>query len=305
MSNLDLNGFLVINKPTGMTSFDVIRVVKIALKGNKFKIGHIGTLDPLATGVLVLVFGKALKLVEFLVGLDKEYIYEMKLGYVSDSYDSDGEIKFVSDSKVSESKVREVIKGFNKTYMQMPPKFSAKKINGIRAYDLARKGKDVNLKAKEVTIYNSELLEFKEDIVKGLIKCSSGTYIRSIINEMGEELGVGAHMISLDRVKLGSFDIKNSVSLPKFKDFDDVNERKDEFSDLFVNNILDFNNFIDDIFSLRIDLNDDEYTEIKFGRKIKRNDIFNDFIACYYNGSFVSILKQDEEGRLCVHKNFI
>jgi tRNA pseudouridine55 synthase len=209
-----MDGLLIINKPSGWTSFDV--VAKIRNKLGVKKVGHTGTLDPMATGVLVLCLGKATKLAQEITGTDKEYTGEITLGATSDTDDAEGKISQIKnyELKITNSKeIQNVLKQFQGTIQQVPPIFSAKKIKGQRAYKLARKGEKVELKPVEITIHELELLAYKWPVIHVRILCSKGTYIRSLARDIGKELGVGGYLSKLERTKVGKYTIDQSVSI--------------------------------------------------------------------------------------------
>lgn len=205
-------GFLNIYKPVGMTSHDVVaRLRKIT--GIK-QIGHTGTLDPFAEGVLPVCIGKATRLIEFLDD-DKEYLATVQFGVSTTTYDKEGEPVFTSDKKVSVEDIQNILGNFRGEILQMPPAYSAIKVKGKKLYEYARKGEKVEVQPRKVTIKNIEIRAFDEDLQRAeiLIKCSKGTYIRSIAHDMGELLGCGAHLIRLIRTQAGKFRIENSVAL--------------------------------------------------------------------------------------------
>ena len=207
-----IDGILVVNKPKGWTSFDV--VAKIRNKLSVKKIGHTGTLDPQATGVLVLCLGKATKLAQKMLTYDKEYVCDITLGATSTTDDAEGKITPVQNvSEVSITDVENVLKKFTGTFKQVPPTFSAKKIKGRRAYQLARKGKEVKLEPVEVTIHNIELLDYKWPVVKLKIHCGKGFYVRSLARDLGEKLGVGGYLSALERTRVGHFSIERAVPI--------------------------------------------------------------------------------------------
>ena len=207
-----LNGLLIINKPKTWTSFDV--VAKIRKQLNIKKVGHTGTLDPMATGVLVLCLGKATKLAQKLTGLDKEYVAEITLGARSNTDDAEGEIvKNLDAEEKNKSEIETTLKQFEGVIQQIPPKFSAKKINGKRAYHLARKGKEVELKPVEVSIKKIELLDYKWPLLKIRVECGKGTYIRSLARDIGEKLETGAYLSELERTKVGEYNITQAKKI--------------------------------------------------------------------------------------------
>jgi tRNA pseudouridine55 synthase len=206
------DGALVINKPKGKTSHDVVDAVR-HLAGFR-QIGHLGTLDPLATGVLVLLLGRATRLVQFYAGRRKRYAAGFRFGFATDTYDSDGEALGPDmapklDVGVLEKFAAERIGRFE----QMPPSFSAKKVQGRPAYELARKKQVVELKPVEVEIYEYKLTEIEGSLARFIIECSSGTYIRSLAHEMGQKLGCGAHLAEITRTAVGEFSLEQAITL--------------------------------------------------------------------------------------------
>ncbi|HMI50711.1 MAG TPA: tRNA pseudouridine(55) synthase TruB [Candidatus Saccharimonadales bacterium] len=206
------DGALVIDKPQGKTSHDVVDAVR-HLAGFR-QIGHLGTLDPLATGVLVLLLGKATRLVRFYNGRRKRYSAGFRFGFATDTYDSEGRAQGpdappVLDAGTLEKLAAERIGRFE----QMPPAFSAKKIKGRPAYELARKNEPVELKAVEVELFEYQLTEIEGNIARFVIECSSGTYIRSLAHEMGQKLGCGAHLAEISRTAVGEFSLQQAVKL--------------------------------------------------------------------------------------------
>ncbi|MBP5679404.1 MAG: tRNA pseudouridine(55) synthase TruB [Bacilli bacterium] len=214
MNQESLNGVIVIKKETGMTSHDVVEKVSRIL-GIK-KVGHTGTLDPMAEGVLVVCLGQATKIAELLTAYDKEYIADIKLGITTDTYDQEG--KVLEEKEVPEGlPIEEVLSSFQKTYLQEVPIYSAVKVNGKKLYEYAREKKEVELPKKEVTIYKIELLEKTKDTLRIQVKVSKGCYIRSLIHEIGEALGVGAIMTSLTRTKQGNISIEDAYTLEEIE----------------------------------------------------------------------------------------
>jgi len=203
-----MKGFVIFNKPKNYTSFQVVEYFK---KLTNDKVGHGGTLDPIAEGVLILGIGKdyTKRLGEILKNSRKVYIGEIILGYVSNTYDAEGEIKKITDELPNIEKINEVIKNFVGKIKQKPPKFSAIKIKGKRAYELARKGKDFEIPEKEVEIYNLEILDYLPPKLLLKAEVQSGVYIRSLANDIGEKLGCGGYLNNLKRVAI----INNSSGL--------------------------------------------------------------------------------------------
>lgn len=215
----NLFGFLNVYKPKGMTSHDVVgrlrRVTKIK------QIGHTGTLDPFATGVLPICIGKSTRLIEYLED-DKEYLATVQFGKNTDTYDLDGEVVATFVKKVSEVEVRLGLKSFEGEISQMPPIYSAIKVNGKKLYDYARAGQEVEIKPRTVFISKIELVEFNQEKqeAKLLVACSKGTYIRSIAYDLGQNLGCGAYLSALERTKAGRFNIENTVRLEDLSEKD-------------------------------------------------------------------------------------
>lgn len=210
-----MNGILVINKEKNFTSRDIVNI--LCKNFNTRKIGHTGTLDPIATGVLIICIGKYTKLVDYLTSKDKEYIASFKLGIKTDTLDITGNIIEEKEVIVDENKIQKIINNFPKTYLQEVPNYSAIKIKGKKLYEYARNNIKIILPKREVNIYNIELLSVKEDIVTIKTKVSKGTYIRSLIKDIGDLYGENATMISLERTKQGEFDIKNAYTLDNIK----------------------------------------------------------------------------------------
>jgi tRNA pseudouridine55 synthase len=211
------DGALVINKPKGKTSHDVVDAVR-HLAGFR-QIGHLGTLDPLATGVLVLLLGRATRLVQFYNGRRKRYTAGFRFGFATDTYDSEGEAQGPDtapepDAAVLEKWATERIGRFE----QMPPSFSAKKVHGRPAYELARKKQPVELKPVEVELFEYKLLEIEGSIGRFVIECSSGTYIRSLAHEMGQKLGCGAHLAEITRTAVGEFSLEQAIPLEELRE---------------------------------------------------------------------------------------
>ena len=215
-----MQGILLIDKPREWTSFDVVNYVRkivAGIEGKKpknCKVGHTGTLDPLATGLLVVLVGKEYtrKATE-LKGLDKTYEVTMKLGETSSTGDEEGEKTVVSDIAPSEKAVLEALGSLQGHIMQVPPKYSAMKIGGVRAYKLARQGKAVELEARPATIYENKLTNYEYPYVKFTSKVGSGTYIRSLVEDLGKLLGTGAYMSDLRRTEVGRFSLDTAVQV--------------------------------------------------------------------------------------------
>ena len=210
-----MNGFLVIDKPAGITSHDVVDRARRILGIRK--IGHLGTLDPLGVGVLVLAVGKATKAVRYFVEDDKEYTTTVKLGVITDTQDLDGNVIEEREVNVSREQFEHVLKAFRGEIEQIPPMVSAKKVGGKRLYKLHRQGIEVKREPKLVTIYQIDLQEFASPSVTFHVRCSKGTYIRTVCADIGQVLGCGGAMAWLRRTKSGFFTINEAVTLDELE----------------------------------------------------------------------------------------
>lgn len=211
-----MDGVLIINKPKGYTSHDIVNIVKKEL--NITKVGHAGTLDPNATGVLPVLIGNATKISKYLIEHDKVYIAELKLGEKSSTGDLEGEIiEKKSVPKLNEDQIKDTLKLFLGKQQQIPPMYSSIKINGKKAYEYARKGLKVEMEPREIEIMNISLMKFQDNIITFKVKCSKGTYIRVLCEDIAKSLGTVGLMKELCRIKVNEFDIKNSVTLDDIK----------------------------------------------------------------------------------------
>ena len=208
------------DKPKGLTSRKVVDIIRCQA-GYRGKIGHSGTLDPLATGLLVLCLGKATRLASYLIRDDKSYVAVMELGIETDTGDAEGKIAYRDEDRLASLDDKSIVIAFNQqrgVLCQVPPKFSARKIGGRRAYEIARSGEDVELSASKVEIKELEIMRIHKPRVHFYVKCSSGTYIRSLAIDVGRMLGAGAHLISLRRLEVGPFNVDEAVKLEKIKE---------------------------------------------------------------------------------------
>ena len=209
---------LLVNKPLDWTSFDVVNklryTIKHKIKVKKIKVGHAGTLDPLADGLLIICTGKKTKTIESLMGMEKTYSGIIRLGATTPSYDLETEIdQTFSTEHIAEDLILKSAKEMEGVQDQYPPIFSAKKIDGKKAYELARKGANVELKSKKIEISQFEITKIDQNDIHFLIRCSKGTYIRSIAHDFGKALKSGAHLASLRRESIGEFELKNAKSV--------------------------------------------------------------------------------------------
>ena len=214
-----MNGIIVIDKEPGFTSHDVVAKMR-GICGQR-KIGHTGTLDPMATGVLPVCLGSATKLCDMLADRDKEYVAELLLGVETDTQDVTGQVLARCPVEVQESQVRSVAASFVGEYRQVPPMYSALKVNGKKLCDLARAGKEVERKARPVQIYELEILECSLPVVRMLVVCSKGTYIRTLCADMGERLACGGTMQSLRRTRVGMFSLEDVCTLGELQRWKD------------------------------------------------------------------------------------
>lgn len=211
----------VIDKPLEWTSTDVVRKIKYTLQHRlgyrKIKIGHAGTLDPLATGVLIVCIGKATKMVNALQAEEKEYIADIVLGATTPSYDLEHPIdRYYPTDHISREKIELVLESLTGERLQAPPIYSAKKVEGVRAYEFARAGEEVELKRALINIYEMEILSLEMPLLRLRVRCSKGTYIRSLAHEIGQALDSGAHLSGLRRTRSGGFTVEKAHELQNF-----------------------------------------------------------------------------------------
>ena len=216
------NGIIVIRKEPGFTSHDVVAKMR-GICGQK-KIGHTGTLDPAATGVLPVCLGNATKLCDMLADKDKEYVAELLLGMETDTQDTTGTVVAEHEVKVTGQEVQEAVMSFLGEYDQTPPMYSALKVNGKKLYELARAGKEVERKPRKVFIHEIEILEMALPSVRFRVVCSKGTYIRTLCADIGEKLSCGGTMKRLERTRVGTFELKDAVTLEELQSLKDSGE---------------------------------------------------------------------------------
>lgn len=286
-------GFVNINKPKGKTSHDVVAMLRRITKIRQ--IGHTGTLDPMATGVLPIAIGKASRLIEYLKD-DKAYMAELQFGKISDTYDIEGNIENFAQKKVTKEEVLEQLKNFDGEISQIPPAHSAVHYKGKRLYELARQGIiPEDIPKRTVIISKANLLEFNEELqtAKIEIECSKGTYIRSIVNDLGMMLNCGAIMTGLQRIKAGQFHIDNAIDITQ-------QTSKEEIENKIISplKILHFK---------QKELTEVEYELIKNGRSIKTKDFSDkEFIALKNDKSLCAIAQKDnEKDCLIIKKVFV
>ncbi len=281
-------GFLNVYKPKGMTSHDVVAYLRRITKIKQ--IGHTGTLDPFAEGVLPICIGKATRLIEYLQD-NKAYIGTVQLGSSTTTYDIEGDITNISNKKISIDDINNVLKDFEGEITQIPPIYSAIKVNGKKLYEYARSNQNVTIEPRKVIIneIKTENFDYINNTVTIFVSCSKGTYIRSIANDLGEKLGTYGHLIKLVRVKAGDFELDDSVKLEDIKTIDDVK-----------------NNLINPLIKLDIptyELNENEITKVKNGNNIFINNSNRTIILTYNNN--IAAIGYNENGTIKCKKVFI
>lgn len=284
-----LFGFININKPKGLTSHDI--VAKLRKITNIKQIGHTGTLDPFAEGVLPVCIGKATRLIEYLED-DKEYIATIQFGKDTDTYDIDGTVIKTYDKKITPNVLTEILKTFEGDNEQLPPMYSAIKVNGKKLYDYARQGQTVEVKPRKIFISKIELLKFDEEkqSAKILVACSKGTYIRSIAYDIGQKANCGAYLSELLRTKAGKFEINNSIKLDDIKN-----------PEIVEKNLV---NPIDMLPQTKYVLNDTEKELVSHGMSIKNPGFkISDIVILVYSGRIYSIGLVDKD-KILVKKVF-
>lgn len=282
-------GFVNINKPKGKTSHDIVAMLRRILKIKQ--IGHTGTLDPMATGVLPVAIGKASRLIEYLKE-DKAYIAELQFGMISDTYDIEGVVEKFSDTKITNEQIIEALKNFRGEIEQLPPAYSAVHYKGKRLYELARQGViPDDIPKRKVFIKKIQLLDFdyNNQIAKIEVECSKGTYIRSIINDLGMMLGCGAVMTGLKRTKSGLFEIKFALTIDENTSIDDIKNA--------IMNPLEILHF------KQKELTDIEIQRIKNGQYIYTTD-FNDgeFVCLKQNNKLCAVAQKDNSKNILITK---
>ena len=287
-----MNGIIIINKPKSFTSFDVIAVLRKAL--NQRKIGHMGTLDPMATGVLPILLGDSAKFQIYSNNHDKTYVADLKFGITTDTLDITGNILSETKSSVNREELQKVLKTFIGEIFQVPPMFSAIKIKGQKLCDLARKGVEIEREKRKITIYDINLIDFNEEnqTAKIEVACSKGTYIRTLCDDIGQKLSVGAVLTELRRTKSNGFDISESISLDDIKF---ICERNGEKNFIFPTDML-----FKDMSSVNVsELQANrlyngaslDISRVRFNKKF----IDQEILKVYMNNIFVGLAKVVEE----------
>ncbi len=251
-----ISGWINLNKPEGVTSNDAVMILKRALGFPK--IGHAGTLDPLAAGILPIALGEATKLVQYMMEDDKVYLFQVTWGESRTTDDREGDVVATSDVRPTAEKIRSVLPDFTGTIQQRPPAFSAIKVDGKRAYDMARAGEDVELAERPVNIYELDMVESTATTATFRCVCGKGTYVRSLARDIAEKLGTKGYVSRLIRENVGPFGLKDAISLDFFRETTD----KDHLESI----VLPVQTVLDDIPELAV--NDTEATRLKNGQKL-------------------------------------
>lgn len=271
-----MNGIILIDKPKDYTSHDIVAIVK---KISKEKVGHTGTLDPIATGVLPLLIGKATEISKYLINHDKTYLATLKLGIKTDTADSEG--KIIEEKEVTLLSNEDIIKVLNSMIgkqTQIPPMYSAIKVNGKKLYEYAREGKTVEVKERNIEIYNMKLLKLNiaEAEIVFEVSCSKGTYIRTVCEEIAKRLNTVGYMKELRRIKVGEFDIKDTVSIEEIKNNENLLQEKLISIEEFFKN------------KSKIELTDKELELFLNGVKLNKN-YENDIYRVYNKNKFIGL----------------
>lgn len=278
-------GILNVYKPINMTSFDVVREIRKLT--NEKKVGHCGTLDPLACGVLPVCIGKATKAIDYIMDNNKEYIATLKLGEITDTYDLEGKVISTSDVKVNEEQVIEAVNSFKGTIKQVPPMYSALKVNGKKLYELARQGIEIERKPRDISIYDIDILSIDIPNVIFQVKCSKGTYIRSLCYDIGKKLKCGATMTALERSATGSFNIESSIHIDNLT------------SENISKHLLAIDTALDDFPKITFDKKHEKLLlngVIIKDRKLIDHIELNDFYRVYLEDTFIGIGKRNSIG---------
>jgi len=272
---LNKDGFLFLFKEKGYSSFYYVKQIRKIL-GVK-KVGHAGTLDPLAEGLLIIAIGNATKFLEYLIYDNKNYIFTIQFGNNTTTDDSEGDIIETTNNIPNKEKILSIIPEYTGTIEQTPPIYSAIKVNGQRAYKLAREGKNVNISTRAINIYNLELINFNNNQAKFNVHCSKGTYVRSLARDIAKSCNSLGHVVYLHRNKIGKYDVSNTITLENIKKII-YNE-----NDFLENILIPIDNILDDISALSI--NDDLFQDLKHGRKIFFSEKYKDGLYRIYNNN--------------------
>ncbi|MBR2033376.1 MAG: tRNA pseudouridine(55) synthase TruB, partial [Alphaproteobacteria bacterium] len=283
-----VSGWLIIDKEAGMGSTQVVGKTRYLLQAAKN--GHCGTLDPFATGVLPIAFGEATKLIPYVTDGDKEYEFWLKFGVTTDTLDCEGEVVAEGGIVPSKEEIEAILPQFVGEISQVPPAFSAIKINGQRAYDLARKGQEVEIPERKITIYGLELLEMCEsDVAHCRVRCSKGTYVRTLGADIAKKLGTIGYLQALRRTKCGKFDVSDTILLENLKKIEYVGERQKV--------LLPVITCLRDIADIAV--TEADAAKLKQGQGLspkayQTSDLLGKEVAATCNGKLVAMVRLDE-----------
>jgi tRNA pseudouridine55 synthase len=280
-----VSGVLVVDKPVGLTSHDVVQIVR---RGTGIRrAGHTGTLDPRASGVLVILIGPAVRLSEYVSASDKRYQATIRLGSTTDTYDSEGTITSSSEvGDIDEQEFDEILQKFVGEMEQVPPPYSAVKVKGRKAYEMARKGEEVELEPRTINVYSLEVLEWAPPEAVIDVYCSSGTYVRSLAHDLGKEMGTGAHLVGLRRTKSGRFTLRDAVPLRRLQEAFDQGD--------WYKYLIPAAEALSDW--PMVELDPDEVELVRHGHRVKANeDDVGWARGVSQQGDLVALLEADEE----------
>jgi len=280
-----VSGVLVVDKPVGLTSHDVVQIIR---KGTGIRrAGHTGTLDPRASGVLVVLIGPAVRLSEYVSASDKRYQATIRFGSSTSTYDSEGTITSTTQvDDIQEEEFNKILQQYIGEIEQIPPPYSAVKVKGRKAYELARQGEEVQLEPRKINVYSLEILEWAPPEAVIDVYCSSGTYVRSLANDLGESLGYGAHLIGLRRTKSGRFTLRDAVPIRRLRESFDAGNWY-QFLIPAAEALADWP---------MIELNADDVELVRHGHRINADTSENKMVrGISEQGDLVALLELDEE----------
>lgn len=290
-----ISGWLVIDKPQDITSFDVIRRLKKLARFKK--IGHTGTLDPFATGVLVVALGSATRLIEYAMDTKKRYSFRIRFGETRDTLDRDGQVIDTSDARTTKQELLSAMSGFIGTIEQVPPKYSAIKVDGQRAYDMARNGVDLDLKARSVELYELNLIDSTEDYADFDVLCGKGFYIRSLARDICEKLGVLGYVENLRRTLNAKFTADDAILLPELEKM-----MHNDSADCLKSAVYPLECVLDGILVHRVD--EDCALRLSRGQQIYVGTLDSNVVAAFRGNELIAICEM-ENGCLRPKKVFI
>lgn len=275
-----MDGIIIVNKPSGYTSHTIVSKIRKVL--NIKKVGHTGTLDPLATGVLPILLGSGTRLSKYLINHDKEYIATIKLGVKTDTADIEGNIIETADiPTLSEEQIKTVLKSFEGIQYQKPPMYSAIKVNGKKLYEYARKGEAIDVQDRKIEIYNIELLKYEVEFIEIKVACSKGTYIRSLCEDIAKKLRTIGTMAKLQRTQVGIFKLKEALEMDDIEDNKKIQDKLITAEELFKNNAS-------------IKLTEQEMSQFLNGVRLARKEVDGIYRIYDQTGKFVGLGENKE-----------